>query len=437
MDPTSPGTRISGTDDIAESGTPSLDSSSSSGKSRRPGDELPSEKLKKAVPGGSDNIGGGMLQGVGSVLAGFAGGAAALVAAPIMGARDAGAKGAAVGLAAGVVAFVALPVAGVVSGIGEVVAGAANTPSAVQAKAQGKEWDEHAQQYTEYSLPEELERLKAVDVDSAFSSAGADAAAEGGGRKAAAPVAATGMYDALGVDPAATEGELKRAYYKRSLKLHPDKNPDDPEASTKFQEVARAYQVLSDPAMRARYDKGGEAGIEEGEQANRVDAKMMFEIFFGTEKFENLVGQVPMVVEMSVDRPLPPEEKKFRQLLREAKVGTHLAELISPYVEGTLGPAAFSTWAATFAEDLTDTPFGLRLLHCLGSCYVHNAEDFLSSLSPVGIPEQARLSVTATARSVTTRVTALTAAASAASAAAKAERSVKESEEAERVSEAD
>ena len=439
IDPISPGTRVSGTDELPESGTPSLASSSSSGKSRRAaGDEPSHEKLKKAVPGGCDNIGGGLLQGAGSVLAGFAGGAAALVAAPVMGARDAGPKGAAVGLAAGVVAFVALPVAGVVSGIGEVVAGAANTPSAVQAKAQGKEWDEHTQQYTEYSLPEELERLKAVDVDSAFTSAaGAAAAAERGERKTAAPVAAMGMYDALGVDPAATEGELKRAYYKRSLKLHPDKNPNDPEASTKFQEVARAYQVLSDPVMRARYDKGGEAGIEEGENANRIDAKMMFEIFFGTEKFEDLIGAVPMVVEMSVDRPMPPEEKKFRQLLREAKVATHLAELTSAYVEGARGPAAFSTWAAHFAEELTDTPFGLRLLHVLGSCYVHNAEDFLSSRSPVGIPEQARLSVTATARSVKTRVTALTAAASAASAAAKAERSVKESEEAERVSEAD
>ena len=244
---------MSGADDLPESGTPSLASSSSSGKSRRAaGDEPPHEKLKKAVPGGSDNIGGGLLQGAGSVLAGFAGGAAALVAAPVMGARDAGPKGAAVGLAAGVVAFVALPVAGVVSGIGEVVAGAANTPSAVQAKAQGKEWDEHTQQYTEYSLPEELERLKAVDVDSAFTSAaGVAAGAEAGGRKTAAPVAAMGMYDALGVDPAATEGELKRAYYKRSLKLHPDKNPNDPEASTKFQEVARAYHVLKAAGPRA------------------------------------------------------------------------------------------------------------------------------------------------------------------------------------------
>ena len=269
------------------------------------------------MPGGSNNIGGGLLSGMGSVLAGVAGGAAALLAAPIMGARDAGAKGAAVGLAAGMVAFVALPVAGVMSGIGEVVAGAANTPSAMQAKAQGKEWDEHAQQYAEYSLPEELERLRAVDVDSAFSSPTPDAAAAAGGRKAAGPVVATGMYDALGVDPAATEGELKRAYYKRSLRLHPDKNPDDPDASTKFQEVARAYQVLSDPTTRARYDKGGEAGIAEGERGGRLDAKMMFEIFFGTEKFENLVGQVQARRGTAPERavhlpPHPPPAPSYR-----------------------------------------------------------------------------------------------------------------------------
>ena len=83
IDPISPGTRVSGTDELPESGTPSLASSSSSGKSRRAaGDEPSHEKLKKAVPGGCDNIGGGLLQGAGSVLAGFAGGAAALVAAP-------------------------------------------------------------------------------------------------------------------------------------------------------------------------------------------------------------------------------------------------------------------------------------------------------------------------------------------------------------------
>jgi hypothetical protein len=182
---------------------------------------------KKAIPGGSDNIGGGLLNGMGSVLAGMAGGAAALVAAPIMGARDAGAKGAAVGLAAGVVAAVALPTLGVVSGIGEVVAGAANTPSAIKAAQQGKEWDEYAQQYAEYSLPEELDRLKAVDIDEAFAESGKENGAEdpttpGGTKKG--PVVATGLYDALGVAPDANESELKRAYYKRSLKLHPDKN---------------------------------------------------------------------------------------------------------------------------------------------------------------------------------------------------------------------
>ena len=88
-----------------------------------------------AVPGGSESIGSGLLSGMGSIVVGVAGGAAALVAAPILGAREAGVKGAAVGLAAGVVTAFALPLGGVVNGVGEVVAGAANTPSAIQAAA--------------------------------------------------------------------------------------------------------------------------------------------------------------------------------------------------------------------------------------------------------------------------------------------------------------
>ena len=424
--------------------TPLIAEPGSTGSGSSPGSK-PKKDIKKVFSGGSDNIGGGLINGVGSVFAGVAGGAAALVAAPVMGAREAGLKGAVVGLGAGVVAAVALPVAGVVNGVSEVVAGAVNTPSAIQAAAEGKEWDEHAQMYTEYSLPAELDRLRAVDVDTAFDEEAQEHAAE---RAAAAStdgsgsdapkraVVTTGLYDVLGVKPEATDAELKRAYYKRSLKLHPDKNPDDPDANSKFQEVARAYQVLSNPTTRARYDKGGDEGLAEQEAQSGVDAKMMFEIFFGTEKFEQLVGQVPMVVEMSVERQMSSEEKKFRQQLREAEVGAHLVTLLAPYVAGELDGSAFSMAQASFAEGLTDTPFGLRLLHLLGSCYVQAADEYLSSLSAATMHEAAALSISATARNVSTRVSALTAAASAASAASKAERTAKQSEAAEKESDA-
>lgn len=69
-------------------------------------------------------------------------------------------------------------------------------------------------------------------------------------------------YDVLGVARSATEAEIKKAYKKLALKLHPDRNQDDPDAEDKFKECSEAYQVLSDQQKRARYDQYGHAGLE-------------------------------------------------------------------------------------------------------------------------------------------------------------------------------
>jgi molecular chaperone DnaJ len=68
-------------------------------------------------------------------------------------------------------------------------------------------------------------------------------------------------YEVLGVQRGATEQELKQAYRRLALKYHPDKNPNDKEAEERFKEIAEAYQVLSSPELRARYDRYGHAGV--------------------------------------------------------------------------------------------------------------------------------------------------------------------------------
>src|SRR5215207_7661354 len=68
------------------------------------------------------------------------------------------------------------------------------------------------------------------------------------------------FYELLGVGRNAGADELKKAYRKRARDLHPDTNPD-PAAAEQFKELSRAYEVLSDPDQRARYDRFGEAGV--------------------------------------------------------------------------------------------------------------------------------------------------------------------------------
>ncbi len=71
-------------------------------------------------------------------------------------------------------------------------------------------------------------------------------------------------YEVLGVERTANEDEIKKAYRKAAIKFHPDKNPGDKEAEEKFKEAAEAYDVLSNPDKRARYDRFGHEGMSGG-----------------------------------------------------------------------------------------------------------------------------------------------------------------------------
>ena len=68
-------------------------------------------------------------------------------------------------------------------------------------------------------------------------------------------------YEVLAVSRDAGADEVKKAYRQAALKYHPDRNPDDPEAESKFKEAAEAYEVLSDPEKRHRYDRYGHQGL--------------------------------------------------------------------------------------------------------------------------------------------------------------------------------
>ena len=69
-------------------------------------------------------------------------------------------------------------------------------------------------------------------------------------------------YEVLGLERSADEKAIKSAFRKQAMKYHPDKNPGDKEAEAKFKEVNEAYEILSNPEKKARYDQFGHAGVD-------------------------------------------------------------------------------------------------------------------------------------------------------------------------------
>ena len=69
-------------------------------------------------------------------------------------------------------------------------------------------------------------------------------------------------YEVLGVSRDASESEIKSAYRKLAKKYHPDSNPDNAEAESKFKEASEAYSVLSDAEKRKQYDQFGHAAFD-------------------------------------------------------------------------------------------------------------------------------------------------------------------------------
>jgi molecular chaperone DnaJ len=95
-------------------------------------------------------------------------------------------------------------------------------------------------------------------------------------------------YEILGVQKTTGAEEIKRAYRKMALKYHPDKNPGNAEAEAKFKEAAMAYEVLSDPDKRQRYDRHGHEGLR-GSTAHDFSHMAAGDIF---SMFEDIFGEM-------------------------------------------------------------------------------------------------------------------------------------------------
>ena len=126
----------------------------------------------------------------------------------------------------------------------------------------------------------------------------------------------TAYYDALQVPPTATELEIKKAYRKLAIKLHPDKNPGDETAHAKFQEIGEAYQVLSDSQLRAAYDKYGKEKAKP--DTGFEDPAEFFTMIFGGEAFVDWIGEITLMKDLTKTMDITMREEMEQAEAEEA-----------------------------------------------------------------------------------------------------------------------
>lgn len=191
-------------------------------------------------------------------------------------------------------------------------------------------------------------------------------------------------------------------------KYHPDKvGPDDKEAAEKFKAAAEAYQVLSDPELRQRYNKDGKDALSGdktsvADDGQKFDPAILLAFLFGSDRFEDYIGRLATSTSaMLGDSPkisvADAQELQRRRCLRLALI---LAVKVEPWMQGEFEMC--KTLWNTEAESLVTASYGWELVQSIGMAYELAAVQFLgSSESGLGMPSIAKWAASKQAKAKT------------------------------------
>lgn len=248
------------------------------------------------------------------------------------------------------------------------------TPAAIVAPSQGKWWNESEGKWILTDLTKESATLAGIpdDDDDLLGTIQQDLDANANAAPSDGLVKETYYYDTLEVSPQADQSSIKRKYYLLARQYHPDKvDKDDKEAHDKFKDIAEAYQVLSDPELRAKYDKDGQGGLSAdktsvAQDTPKIDPAILFAFLFGSDRFHDYVGRLAMATSASIgDSPkVSLVIAKKLQKRRVLRLALTLAAKLNKWVEGDFEYC--KTLWTTEARDLANASYGIELIHLLG-----------------------------------------------------------------------
>ena len=194
------------------------------------------------------------------------------------------------------------------------------------------------------------------------------------------------LYELLQVPKDASEAAIKKSYYQLARKYHPDKNAHDPDATLKFQQLAEAYRVLSDPESRAVYDRYGDRGLVKN-SVDMIDPSTLFAMVFGSDQFVHLVGELQLAsLATQVDDNGNTPSEDVLNSIQKARVGKlvlEMVKLLKPWVDGD--KRGFLSSIHRMMRRLRDASFGPSLLCTVGNAYVQQVTHLLDKSRPFNL----------------------------------------------------
>ena len=298
---------------------------------------------------------------------------------PVKGYLNDGVFGAIGGTLVGASHFVIMTTSGVVAGAYQLMRGVERSIKAVQATTEGKVWDDENKDWAFYSLDKEA---AVVFVSHPLKRK----------RQIRKRVKDKSYYDILDVSVDASASEIKKAYYKKALALHPDKSSES-EAAMQFQTLSTVYQTLVSEEMRELYDIHGVCYTQHApDNIAHIDPYTFFATLFGSSVVEPYVGDLliasitdntlRLTNKAEPDLPFGSSyDKSTQQQRRQVAIASHLRDRVARFASGEMTVEDFKISCRTEVQSLVlalrGTSEGGMLLKAIGSGLIAETRQYL------------------------------------------------------------